>query len=77
MLAIAFGVIWAGYGLASYAEVLRQGWDIPFSSWFSPVHTYEFPRPPEEPPKIPNTQVNPSGPGKPHKQAKGPTAAAA
>lgn len=68
MLPVAFVVLWAGYGLASYGYVLLKGWDIPFSQWWSPLHPWEWDQDTAAtPPVIPPTQVNPSGTPKPVK----------
>lgn len=66
MLPIAFGVTWAGYGLASWGYCLLKGWNIGFGSWFNPVHPWEWTKDnAASPPIIPPTQVNPSGEVKP------------
>ena len=59
MIVVAMVWTWGGYGLASWGWALQRGYNIPFSAWFSPFHTYEWPA--AGPALIPNTQVNPSG----------------
>lgn len=60
MIVIGFAAMWAGYGVATWGYNLLKGWNVPLVAWFSPVRTYQWPKPPASPPQIPDTQVNPS-----------------
>lgn len=70
MIAVGFVVLWAGYGIATWGYALLKGWNVPFVPWFDPVNTYQWPKPPDAPAQIPDTQVNPSPtPPEPHGKA--------
>lgn len=36
MLVIGFAVVWAGYGVSSWAYLVLRGYDVPFVAWFTP-----------------------------------------
>ena len=54
---VAIGLIWAGYGVASWGWVLVKGYNITLSEWFSPLHPYTWPA--GDPPKVPLGQIFP------------------
>jgi hypothetical protein len=56
--AVAIGIIWAGYAMASYGIVLLKGWDIGWREWISPLHPYQWPG--GSPPQAPATAVFPA-----------------
>lgn len=61
MLAVAFGVMWAGYGISSWGYGVLKGWDITLGEWFNPLHPWEWDATSAaKPPLIPATQVWPS-----------------
>jgi hypothetical protein len=60
---LTFGMLglFAAYGVGSYGYVLLKGWDIPPAQWWSPLNPYTWPKYPDEPTKVPATQLFPSG----------------
>jgi hypothetical protein len=60
MLTIGMLGLFAAYGVGSYGYVLLHGWDIPPRQWWSPLNPYTWPKYPDEPTKIPATQLWPS-----------------
>lgn len=61
MLTVGMAGLFVAYGVGMYGYVLLKGWDIPVSQWWSPLNPYTWPKYPDEPPKIPSTQLWPSG----------------
>lgn len=43
MIALAAGVVWAGYGVASWGWCLVMGYDVPLTGWFSPLAPFTWP----------------------------------
>ena len=73
MLLIGFAVVWAGYGLASWGYEVLKGNNIPFTEWMTPTSkVWDWAN--GDAPKLPDTQVWPSGTVK---QVKNSNAAAA
>lgn len=61
MLAVAFGVMWAGYTVTTWGYCVLKGWNITLAEWADPLHPWEWDATTAaEPPKIPATQVWPS-----------------
>jgi hypothetical protein len=57
MVAVAFLLIWSGYGLADFGWCLFKDYDITLGQLLSPLHPYSGAWPP---PSIPSTQIWPS-----------------
>jgi hypothetical protein len=58
MVAVAFLLIWSGYGLADFGWCLFKDYDITLGQLLSPLHPYSGAWPP---PSIPSTQIWPGG----------------
>jgi hypothetical protein len=43
MIALAAGIVWLGYGTATWGWCLVRGYDVPLSGWFSPLHPFTWP----------------------------------
>jgi hypothetical protein len=43
VIALAAGVVWAGYGVASWGWCLVMGYDVPLTGWFSPFAPFTWP----------------------------------
>lgn len=59
MIPLAIGMVWVGYGVATYGWVLGNGWNITAAQWFSPLNPYQWPAGGKAPPKIPLGQMWP------------------
>lgn len=55
-------VMFLGYTAGSYGIVLMKSWEIPFRSWISPLHPYQWPVDGSSPPVMPEGQLFPGGP---------------
>ena len=60
MLTVGMAGLFVAYGVGAYGYVLLKGWDIPVRQWWSPLNPYQWPRYPDEPAKVPATQLWPS-----------------
>lgn len=46
MMALGVGVLWFGYGIASWGYLLVKGYDVTLGAWLSPLHPYSGSWPP-------------------------------
>jgi hypothetical protein len=60
MVAVAFLLIWVGYGLGDFGWALFKDYDVTLGQLMSPLHPYAGPWPP---PPIPASQIWPGGAG--------------
>jgi hypothetical protein len=60
MVAVAFLLIWVGYGLGDFGWALFKDYDVTLGQLMSPLHPYSGPWPP---PPIPASQIWPGGAG--------------
>jgi hypothetical protein len=58
MVAVAFVLMWAGYGLADFGWCLFRDYDVTLGQLMSPLHPYDGPWPPAT---IPAGQIWPGG----------------
>jgi hypothetical protein len=61
MVALGFGVIWAGYSTAFWGWCLIRGYDVTFGQLVSPTGYYGAGGQSWPPPQIPDSQVFPGG----------------
>lgn len=70
MAGIPIAVTWWGYLEVVYGWTLLKGWNIRWRDLANPLHPYQWPVPPAQPPFVPKGSVMPtaapaSTPGKP------------
>lgn len=60
MIALAFLVTLAGYGVTSYGWVLVKGYNVPARAWWNPMHPFDWP-PDGNPGFVPQGRIFPGG----------------
>ena len=46
MPALGMGIVWFGYSLAGWGYILIKGYNVKFTDWINPLHTYSGGWPP-------------------------------
>lgn len=61
MIGLPIGLVFVGYGVASWGYILVKGWNVTLREWFSPLHPWSGPL--DKNGKVPKGSIFPT-PGK-------------